>query len=55
MAVAVVLKVIGVLAGSALFAVGVAGENGAMVVGGVVLLVLSLLLGPSSGEPSYHQ
>lgn len=47
---ALVLKVLGVLVGSTLFAVGIAGGNGAAFFFGTLLVVLSLLLGPRSAS-----
>jgi LPXTG-motif cell wall-anchored protein len=50
----VLLKVLGVLGGATMFAFGVADGNAAMTAGGMVVLVLSALLGPRRRESLEH-
>jgi hypothetical protein len=46
----VLLKTLGVLGGSAMFAFGIAGGNEALAAGGMVVVTLSTLLGPRRRE-----
>jgi hypothetical protein len=53
-AVIVLLKLLGVVGGGTMFAFGVAGENEALTAGGMLVVVLSALVGPRRRDPQEH-